>query len=112
MYSIRTGNLRKYSWTDKAKFVLKATRQHARNLAFFVTCYKTLMILQRRLNGGKERKADPFFAGLVGGYLVFGENNNINQQVMSTIYLSMNCADIVLRSYCTFRQEYCSAWAS
>lgn len=63
-----------------ARFVLKATKQHARNLAFFATIYKTLLIVQRRMHG-KERPLDSFLAGLVGGYMVFGENNNVNQQV-------------------------------
>ena len=39
------------------------------------------MLLQRKLNGGKERTHDTFFAGLFGGYLVFGERNSINEQV-------------------------------
>lgn len=39
------------------------------------------MLLQRKLNGGKERSADTFMAGLLGGYLVFGERNAINEQV-------------------------------
>jgi hypothetical protein len=66
-----------------ARFVLKATKQHARNLAFFATIYKTLLIVQRRMHG-KERPLDSFLAGLVGGYMVFGENNNVNQQVITT----------------------------
>ena len=68
------------SFKDMARFVLKATKQHARNLAFFATIYKTLLIVQRRMHG-KERPLDSFLAGLVGGYMVFGENNNVNQQV-------------------------------
>jgi hypothetical protein len=39
------------------------------------------VLLQRKLNGGKERTQDTFFAGLFGGYLVFGERNAINEQV-------------------------------
>ncbi len=63
------------------RIIYKATFQHARNLAFFVTIYKTLMVLQRRVKG-KEDKFDAFFSGLVGGYIIFGEDNNINQQVL------------------------------
>src|SRR5882757_7806694 len=51
------------------------------NLSKFVTIYKVLLLLQRRLNGGKERPHDNFFAGMLGGYLVFGERNAINEQV-------------------------------
>ncbi|KAF9954773.1 hypothetical protein BGZ65_003825, partial [Modicella reniformis] len=70
---------RRTNFKDMSTFVLKATRQHARNLAFFATIYKTLLILQRRMHG-KQRPLDSFVAGLVGGYIVFGENNNVNQQ--------------------------------
>ncbi|KAJ3220701.1 Peroxisomal membrane protein 4 [Chytriomyces hyalinus] len=65
---------------DKFKRIMKATYQHSRNLALFVTLYKTLMVVQRRVKG-KEDGFDSFFAGLVGGYFVFGEDNNINQQI-------------------------------
>jgi peroxisomal membrane protein 4 len=51
------------------------------NLGKYVTLYKTLMLIQKRANGGKERRFDPFFAGLVGGYVVFGDRNAINEQV-------------------------------
>ena len=57
------------------------TVQHATGLAKFVSLYKILMILQKRLNGGKPRNSDTFFAGLIGGYLVFGERTAINEQV-------------------------------
>jgi peroxisomal membrane protein 4 len=40
------------------------------------------VLLQRKLNGGKERTQDTFFAGLFGGYLVFGERNAINEQIV------------------------------
>ena len=61
--------------------IFKATKQHATNLAKFVTIYKSLLLLQRRANGGKERSADSFLAGLIGGYIVFGERTAINEQV-------------------------------
>jgi peroxisomal membrane protein 4 len=38
------------------------------------------MLVQKVLKG-KEDSTDPFIAGLIGGYIVFGEDNNINQQV-------------------------------
>jgi peroxisomal membrane protein 4 len=49
-------------------------------LAGFVSLYKALLLIQRKLNGGKERKADTFFAGLIGGYIIFGDRNAINEQ--------------------------------
>ncbi|GJJ69968.1 peroxisomal membrane protein 4 [Entomortierella parvispora] len=76
---------RRSNFKDMSHFVLKATRQHARNLAFFATIYKTLLIVQRRMHG-KERPLDSFLAGLVGGYMVFGENNNVNQQIVLYLF--------------------------
>ena len=40
------------------------------------------------MNSGKERNTDTFVAGLIGGYIVFGERNAVNEQVGS--YLSPN----------------------
>ncbi|KXS19720.1 putative peroxisomal membrane protein [Gonapodya prolifera JEL478] len=65
---------------DKVRFILRATFQHARNLAFFATIWKTTLLVLRRLNGGKERYYDTFLAGFVGGWFIFGEDNPINQQ--------------------------------
>jgi peroxisomal membrane protein 4 len=69
------------SWLSRLKTIARATKQHATNLAKFVTVYKSLLLVQRKLNGGKARPHDTFFAGLLGGYLVFGERNAINEQV-------------------------------
>ncbi|KAI0048004.1 peroxisomal membrane protein 4 [Auriscalpium vulgare] len=69
-------------WQSRLKVIFRATKNHAVNLAKFVTLYKTLLLLQRRVNGGKERPHDTFFAGLLGGYVVFGERNAINEQIV------------------------------
>jgi len=69
-------------WSTRLKVIFRATKQHAMNLSQFVAIYKSLLLLQRKLNGGKERQQDPFFAGLLGGYLVFGERNAINEQIV------------------------------
>jgi peroxisomal membrane protein 4 len=66
--------------------ILQATRQHARNLAAFVTIYKSLMLAQYYVHGGVEYSMDAFLAGLAGGYYVFGENNNINQQIVLYVF--------------------------
>lgn len=66
---------------SKIKGILRATKQHALNLGMFATIYKSLMIVQKKMNGGKEANLHPFIAGIIGGYYVFGENNGINQQV-------------------------------
>lgn len=69
------------SWQTRLKTIYRATRQHALNLAKFVTLYKTLLLVQKKVNGGKERSSDSFIAGLIGGYVVFGERNAVNEQV-------------------------------
>ncbi|KAJ3220264.1 Peroxisomal membrane protein 4 [Dinochytrium kinnereticum] len=70
---------------EKFRFIFKATYQHSRNLALFVTIYKSLMAALRHLKG-KEDDADAFVAGLVGGYIIFGKDNNINQQIVLYLF--------------------------
>jgi peroxisomal membrane protein 4 len=60
---------------------VRATRTHATNLATFVFLYKSMLLLQKKFNGGKVHKADTFIAGLIGGYIVFGDRNQVNEQV-------------------------------
>ena len=50
--------------------IFRATKQHAINLARFVTLYKSVLLFQRLLNRGKQRSMDSFFAGLIGGCAV------------------------------------------
>lgn len=71
------------SWQTRARNIFRATKQHAFNLAKFVTIYKSLILLQKKMNQGKERSLDSFIAGIVGGYVVFGERNAVNEQVSS-----------------------------
>ncbi|WWC61911.1 uncharacterized protein I303_104497 [Kwoniella dejecticola CBS 10117] len=79
-------------WPAKIKGIFSATRTHALNLCKFVTIYKLMLLLQKRLNGGKERDLDTFVAGGLGGWYVFGERTPINEQivlyVMSRVILS------------------------
>ncbi len=70
-----------YSWQTRVRSIYRATKQHAFNLAKFVSIYKALLLLQRKANGGKERSADAFIAGLLGGYVVFGNRTAVNEQV-------------------------------
>ena len=74
------------SWKSRLRVIYRATRQHAFNLAKFVSIYKTLLLLQKKINGGKERNIDTFVAGLIGGYIVFGERNAVNEQVNHTFH--------------------------
>jgi peroxisomal membrane protein 4 len=69
------------SWKSRLRLIYRATRQHAFNLAKFVAIYKTLLLLQKKISSGKERNIDTFLAGLIGGYIVFGERNAVNEQV-------------------------------
>ncbi|GKZ50230.1 hypothetical protein AbraIFM66951_003225 [Aspergillus brasiliensis] len=75
---------------EKVKLVLKATRQHARNLATFALIWKGVMLALRNINpttGGKEGRYDSFVAGLVGGYVVFGRHKtSITQQIVIYVF--------------------------
>ena len=76
---------------EKVRLVLRATRQHARNLASFAVVYKSSMLVLRLLNPkrpGKEGPYDTFFAGLLGGYTVFGraKQGTVNQQIVIYVF--------------------------
>ncbi|WVN87675.1 uncharacterized protein L203_102861 [Cryptococcus depauperatus CBS 7841] len=73
-------------WPAKIKGILTATRTHATNLCKFVTIYKLILLLQKKLNGGKERDLDTLFAGGLGGWWVFGERTPINEQMVLYVF--------------------------
>lgn len=76
---------------QKISLVLKATRQHALNLATFAFLYKSTCLTLRSLQGGKERTADSFLAGALGGWYVFGRRkSSVNQQIV--IYVAARVA--------------------
>lgn len=88
VFLFRRGTIR-----EKIKLVVKATRQHARNLATFAIVYKSSMLILRMLNPynpGKEGPYDTFFSGLAGGYLVFGRGKNgassVSQQIVIYVF--------------------------
>jgi Tim17/Tim22/Tim23/Pmp24 family len=102
---------------DKLRFIFNATKQHAKNLGMFVTIYKTLLLVQKHMNGGKEQDIHSFFAGIVGGYYVFGTNNNINQQVWDQRAQSWVCMCLSIVIYVssprlsyTFSHVFSSVW--
>lgn len=65
------------------------------------------MVIQKRANGGKERRYDPFIAGVVGGYAVFGERNAINEQVRPFPYFPRSIKLIYFgRLFCTLFREW------
>lgn len=65
-------------WSTRIHGILTATRTHAMALAKFVTVYKIALLIQKRLNGGKERDLDTFVAGGIGGYTVFGDRTPVS----------------------------------
>ncbi|KAK9454063.1 Tim17/Tim22/Tim23/Pmp24 family-domain-containing protein [Dipodascopsis uninucleata] len=72
---------------DKAKFVLKATKEHAMNLASYVAIYKTTLYMLKKRNG-KSSDIDTLLAGLLGGYVIFGRGGGsaINQQIVLYVF--------------------------
>lgn len=86
VFMFRSGTFR-----EKVGLVLKATRQHASNLARFAVVYKTTMLVLSLLNPkrpGKEGSYDTFFAGALGGYTVFGRGNPgpVKQQIVIYVF--------------------------
>ncbi|XP_019395260.1 PREDICTED: peroxisomal membrane protein 4 [Crocodylus porosus] len=75
-FLFKSGSLR-----EKLKAIAQATYTHSRNLAYFVFTYKGLMALQSQLQG-KNFQLHSFLAACIGGWLVFGENNAINSQII------------------------------
>lgn len=80
------------TFRQKILGVLKATRIHATNLAVFAfiykSCMKALSHMPHNERGQKHGSLDPFFAGLVGGYFVFGKGiqSSVNQQIVTYIF--------------------------
>ncbi|XP_014441607.1 peroxisomal membrane protein 4 isoform X2 [Tupaia chinensis] len=74
-FLFRSGSLQ-----EKLRAILQATYTHSRNLAYFVFTYKGLYALQSHVQG-KTNQVHPFLAAFIGGFLIFGENNNINSQI-------------------------------
>jgi peroxisomal membrane protein 4 len=62
---------------EKLKLIFRATRTHAQNLAKYASIYKATMLLLKYMGSqpGKEGTYDTFFAGLLGGYVVFGRRS-------------------------------------
>jgi peroxisomal membrane protein 4 len=66
------------------KSILKATWQHSRNLGVFVPIYKSILLILKQFK--QEHPMDSFLAGLVGGWIVFGEDTPINQQIVMYLF--------------------------
>jgi len=74
---------------SQVEAVLDATYIHSRNLAAFVVVYKALTLLLRQCDG-KARQYHAFLAAFIGGFLVFGRYNKINEQVRAICYDSFS----------------------
>ncbi|KAJ6790372.1 hypothetical protein PWT90_04210 [Aphanocladium album] len=80
---------------QKCQLVFRATKKHASNLARFATIYKLAMLALKYYGPtpGKEGPLDSLFAGLLGGYLVFGQRSprtgkisSVSQQIVIYIF--------------------------
>jgi peroxisomal membrane protein 4 len=85
----RSGTIR-----EKIGLILRATRTHAQNLAKYATIYKATMLALKHTghNRGKEGNWDTFFAGLLGGYVVFGrrsKNGHVSSVSKQIVIFSM-----------------------
>lgn len=83
------------TFKEKASLVFRATKKHATNLAKFASIYKIAMLALKRYGStpGKEGPLDSFFAGLLGGYFVFGQRSkrygkisSVSQQIVIYIF--------------------------
>ncbi|KAF2088057.1 peroxisomal membrane protein 4 [Saccharata proteae CBS 121410] len=83
IFLFRSGTFR-----NKLFLVLKATRQHARNLGLFALIYKTsMLVLRHTASAQKERPYDSMISGLLGGYFVFGRRqSSVNQQIVIYVF--------------------------
>ncbi|OZJ06925.1 hypothetical protein BZG36_00157 [Bifiguratus adelaidae] len=72
--------------SEKIAFIFRATKQHATNLGKFVFIYKSITLLLKKIRQGKEGSIDAFLAGLIGGYYVFRNNNNVNNQIVLYLF--------------------------
>ena len=72
IFLFRSGTVR-----EKLALIFRATRTHAKNLAKYASVYKLTMLFLKKFGAtpGKEGPFDTFFAGLLGGYLVFGRRS-------------------------------------
>ena len=85
--------LNQFSLQEKLGIVVKATRQHARNLASFAFLYKFILFAlgyapRDRRQTEKEGSYNTFVAGLVAGYVVFGRGiqSSVNQQIVIYVF--------------------------
>lgn len=69
------------SWAIRLRSVIQQTWTHATGLTKYVVAYKTLVVLMKKMNGGKSQRFDTFFSGLIAGYFTLGDRTTINEHV-------------------------------
>ena len=74
-----------FSLRSKIQAILEATFTHSKNLAVFVFIYKSLTNLMAHLLSEKSQWHS-FVAAFLGGYVVFGKYNKVNEQVSITLH--------------------------
>jgi len=74
-FLFRSGSLQ-----DKLRDIFRATWTHSRNLAVYVAIYKAVACLMRNARG-VEGPLNSLVGGAIGGALVFGAQNPVNQQI-------------------------------
>lgn len=80
---------------EKWKKIITATRQHSMRLALYVTIYKSVLLVIRDLfRNGKQARIDPFIAGMLGGWYMFGERTPVNEQIV--LYCVSRCVAALL----------------
>ncbi|KAE9419120.1 hypothetical protein Angca_004221 [Angiostrongylus cantonensis] len=67
--------------TEKIRTILQLTLIHATNLAKFAFSYKLLHGFLRRIEG-KTYEWHSFISAFIVGYMVFGDNNGVNMQII------------------------------
>eukprot|EP01006_Ploeotia_vitrea_P056210 TRINITY_DN68080_c4_g3_i1.p1 TRINITY_DN68080_c4_g3~~TRINITY_DN68080_c4_g3_i1.p1 ORF type:complete len:247 (+),score=6.08 TRINITY_DN68080_c4_g3_i1:38-778(+) len=70
------GRTTEESFTD----IIEITTEHARRLGTFVFLFKT-MLYSMEWAMSKEHPIQPFIAGLIGGWIVFGEKTRMTEQI-------------------------------
>ncbi len=80
----KNGSLR-----QKAFSILKATYTHSSNLAFFVVVYRSVCLLFKFLCH-RSNRLHTLIGAFIGGYIVFGSKNSINEQVFTFCFQNNN----------------------
>lgn len=68
------------AFREKIEVILRATYTHSKNLARFVFIYKLLTLLFKSIKN-EVKQHHSLIAAFIGGYYVFGERNNVNEQI-------------------------------